>query len=60
MPLPPLADQRRIADEIARTDPRHRSTVDAIQRQIDLLLELRQTLITAAVTGRIEIPGAAA
>ena len=29
-------------------------------RQIDLLVELRQALITAAVTGELEIPGVAA
>jgi hypothetical protein len=28
-------------------------------RQIELLIEHRQTLITAAVTGQLEIPGAA-
>ena len=32
----------------------------AVSRQIDLLQERRQALITAAVTGQIEIPGVAA
>jgi len=32
----------------------------AMSAQIDLLLERRQALITAAVTGQLEIPGAAA
>ena len=32
----------------------------ALERQIDLLLERRQALITAAVTGQLEIPGVAA
>jgi hypothetical protein len=31
----------------------------SLQQQIDLLTERRQTLITAAVTGQLEIPGAA-
>jgi hypothetical protein len=32
----------------------------AADRQIELLLERRQALITAAVTGQLEIPGVAA
>ena len=31
-----------------------------LERQIELLLERRQALITAAVTGQLEIPGVAA
>lgn len=34
--------------------------VDALRAQIDLLVERRQALITAAVTGEIEVPGVAA
>lgn len=60
IPLPPFADQRRIADEISRRTRSIRSATNAIQRQIDLLLERRQALITAAVTGQLEIPGVAA
>lgn len=44
----------RAAQDQAR---RHQS---AIQRQIDLLLERRQALITAAVTGQLQTPGVAA
>ncbi len=59
-PGPPIGDQRRIVlalDEV-------RSDLDSIagrlDRQIELLLERRQSLITAAVTGQVEIPGVAA
>lgn len=34
--------------------------IDQLNRQIDLLIEHRQALITAAVTGELEIPGVAA
>ena len=35
-------------------------TTEALERQLDLLVEHRQALITAAVTGELEIPGVAA
>ena len=34
--------------------------VERLTKQIDLLAERRQALITAAVTGELEIPGVAA
>ncbi len=57
---PPYREQQRIADEL---DQRHTDVerMGAVLRQrIDLLVERRQALITAAVTGQIEIPGVAA
>ena len=60
IPMPPLAVQRRVVGEIER----RLSGVNALQLALDLqvvrLLERRQALITAAVTGQVEIPGAAA
>jgi type I restriction enzyme S subunit len=54
-PKPPPETQRYIAEQL---DESHR-TVDGllnlIHRQIDLLTERRQALITAAVTGQIEV-----
>ncbi|MFG2007865.1 restriction endonuclease subunit S [Micromonospora sp. NPDC048868] len=54
IPLPPVDEQRRIADfldaETIRID-RLRAVID---RQIGLLTERRQALITAAVTGNID------
>ena len=38
---------------------RLRASRDSLQRQVELLAERRQALITAAVTGQIEIPGVA-
>jgi type I restriction enzyme S subunit len=55
VPLPPLAEQDRIVDE---TWDRLRSidtAVGAIEKQVDLLRERRQSLITEAVTGQLEV-----
>jgi type I restriction enzyme S subunit len=60
IPLPPIVDQDEIVDWVWARLLRIDSATAAIGRQIDLLLERRQALITAAVTGQIEIPGVAA
>lgn len=57
-PSPPL--QRQIADELDHLSEEHGLLEALLARQINLLAERRQALITAAVTGEIEIPGAAA
>lgn len=57
IPLPPVGEQKRmldLADEQLRPlGPLER----AIDRQIALLRERRQALITAAVTGKLQVPG---
>lgn len=59
-PFPPLAEQARVVDELDA----HRDRVELITRRLDqqikLLQEHRQALITAAVTGELEVPGVAA
>ena len=59
VPVPPLDEQHEIVAEAeeARTSA-HRG-IGLLQRQIELLQERRQALITAAVTGQLDIPGAA-
>jgi len=60
VPLPPLGEQRRIVEATwASLGPIDRA-VDVLEKQIALLRERRQALITAAVTGEIAVPGAAA
>ncbi len=60
VPCPSPNEQARLALEFDHA----RSRVDGLQsrlgRQIELLTEHRQALITAAVTGRVEVPGVAA
>lgn len=56
VPVPPLEEQREIADHLDRET----ATIDALiakaERFIELAQERRAALITAAVTGQIEIP----
>lgn len=56
IPLPPLADQRRIADEIDRETAEIDSMLEDITKLRDLLVERRSAVISAAVTGEIDIP----
>jgi type I restriction enzyme, S subunit len=58
--VPVLAEQRRLAKIIDDQMQLARSTQQRLSRQIGLLVEHRQALITAAVTGEFEIPGVAA
>ncbi|WP_218020569.1 restriction endonuclease subunit S [Nocardia beijingensis] len=53
--LPPLDNQRRIVDEIRKSNATVDRAVDAIDRQLSLLAERRQALITAAVSGQLDV-----
>lgn len=60
IPLPSIAEQESIIEDVwCRLGPIHRA-MDATARQIDLLVEHRQALITAAVTGDVDLEGEAA
>lgn len=59
VPLPPLHEQDQIVELVWSIWKLTDKTTSRLQRQIDLLTEHRQALITAAVTGELEIPGAA-
>jgi type I restriction enzyme S subunit len=56
-PWPPVSEQHWIVRALDQEKEASVAAVDAISRQIDLLTVRRQSLITAAVTGQIEIPG---
>lgn len=58
--LPPIEQQDRWLEEIAEQVERAHSLRHKLERQIELLQEHRQALITAAVTGELEVPGVAA
>lgn len=60
IPLPEPAIQIAIAERIAKSERRRDALTVRLSRQVDLLLEHRQALITAAVTGELDIPGVAA
>ena len=53
--LPPRAEQAAIADHIDRETTRTNSLVEKIEKSINLLREHRTALISAAVTGKIDV-----
>jgi len=60
VPLPEVNEQDAIVDAVWRRLRTIDAVIDELHRQIALLQERRQALITAAVTGELEIPGVAA
>ena len=56
IPLPPLTEQRRIANKIDHETAEIDSMLSDITKLRDLLAERRTALISAAVTGQIDIP----
>jgi type I restriction enzyme S subunit len=59
-PIPPLDVQQRVASDLRARLGSTMTLRDVLQRQIGLLREHRQALITAAVTGELQVPGVAA
>jgi type I restriction enzyme S subunit len=57
IPLPSLEEQRAIADAVWRWLRKIDRIVNLLNRQIELLTEHRQALITAAVTGQVDVSG---
>jgi type I restriction enzyme S subunit len=60
MPVPPLTRQREVASILEGLHWTTLQLSQAVRRQVDLLLERRQAVITAAVTGQLKIHGIAA
>lgn len=58
--VPPQAEQERIEHEVGDARRAHRAAMRSMNRQLELLEERRAALITAAVTGELDIPGVAA
>ncbi len=56
-PLPPISEQGEIVDAIQQETERHDALIAAAARAIDLLQERRTALISAAVTGKIDVRG---
>ena len=55
LPVPPLAEQRAIADHLDRETARIDALSAKNDRLIALLREKRTALISAAVTGKIDL-----
>ena len=60
VPAAAMLDDPLTADRLEDVQRRTETLVAPLRSQISLLQEHRQALITAAVTGELEIPGAAA
>jgi type I restriction enzyme S subunit len=56
--LPPQSEQSSIIKHVARTTERFDSLISKTKHSIDLIKERRSALITAAVTGQIDLRGA--
>jgi restriction endonuclease S subunit len=54
-PLPPILEQERIADFINREVSKIGALMKKVSEAIDHLKEYRTALISAAVTGKIEV-----
>jgi type I restriction enzyme S subunit len=59
MPLPPLDEQRRIADHLDEQTTQIEALIAEIEAFIELSRERRSALITVAVTGQIDVRGVA-
>ena len=59
LPLPPIDEQRTIAAYLDRETERIDSLVAKMRLLIERLGEYRAALITAAVTGKIDVRGSA-
>ncbi len=58
--VPSLSDQRRIVERSRQVEQQYRRGRDVLRRQATLLSEHRQALVTAAVTGKLNIATAPA
>jgi type I restriction enzyme S subunit len=59
IPIPPIEEQESIAQTLGQERKTASQVGETISRQVELLREHRQAIITAAVTGALEIPGVA-
>jgi len=53
VPVPPLEEQQRIVEHAEQIRARMNTGVALLRRQIGVITERRQALITAAVTGEL-------
>ena len=60
MPVPPPEVQGVLVERLERNHVVSTGAISLLREQLGLLAEHRQALITAAVTGELEIPGVAA
>jgi type I restriction enzyme S subunit len=59
-PVPPVEEQPRIVERCFAARTRTSRLIERLERQINLLREQRQAVITSAVTGELAVPGVVA
>ena len=59
LPVPPRSEQDQIVERIKKSSARLKSLISKTEQSITLLKEKRAALITAAVTGKIDVRSAA-
>jgi hypothetical protein len=57
LPLPPIAEQRRIVDRVRFESHNIDATIGRTKREIDLLREYHIRLIADVVTGKLDVRG---
>jgi len=55
IPVPPRDEQDKIAKETTKENRKFTKKITIIKRQLELLQEYRMALISAAVTGKIDV-----
>lgn len=55
IPLPPYDEQIQIVQEIEKEEGKNKAAINCLQRQIDVLKELKTRLIADVVTGKIDV-----
>ncbi len=55
IPVPPLDEQEEIAEYVIKQSEKIDMMIDITQKQIDLLKEYRQSIISEAVTGKVKV-----
>lgn len=60
VPVPPMAEQQAIADHLDRETAKIDALIAKAERFVEVARERRSSLITAAVTGQLDITGKAA
>lgn len=55
IPLPPYDEQVQIVQGIEKEEEKSKAAIDCLQRQIDVLKELKTRLIADVVTGKIDV-----
>jgi len=57
VPIPPIDEQQRSCEEVRRVEHQYEALTAEAERAIELLQERRTALISAAVTGKIDVRG---